>query len=45
MPYDNISPGCPQPSMVPIISFLVFDSAIRQIVKDFRGRGGGDADR
>ena len=43
MPYDNISPGRPQLSTVSIISFLVFDSTIRQIVEDF-GRGGGDAD-
>jgi hypothetical protein len=29
--------------MVLTISFLVFNSTIRQIVQDFRGRGGGDA--
>ena len=31
-------------SMVSIISFLVFDLTIRQIVEDFRVRGAGDAD-
>jgi hypothetical protein len=31
-------------SMVSIISFLVFDLTIRQIVEDFRVRGAGNAD-
>jgi hypothetical protein len=31
-------------SMVSIMSFLVFDLTIRQIVEDFRVRGAGDAD-
>jgi hypothetical protein len=41
MSYDNTSPGCPQLSMVSIISFLVTS---HQIVEDFRIRGAGDAD-
>jgi cold shock CspA family protein len=43
MSYDNTSPGWPQLSMVSISS-LVFDLTIRQIMKDFRVRGAGDAD-
>ena len=44
MSYDNTSPGWPQLLVVSIISFLVFDLTIRQIMKDFRVRGAGDAD-
>jgi hypothetical protein len=42
MSYDDTF--WPHLSTVSIISFLVFDLTICQIVEDFRVRGAGDAD-